>query len=192
MSKFNESISEIEYQSLLMLLITLLNKHPLETFEMILNTKLFYYLKMINSFKDTTEYEHNERSSKHILWCWTLKFISTLIMKYISLSKNEQNKYHQIYYNTLEHFRYNEERVITVLSNCDYMDSNKNKVTKSLAFLEEVNMITEVITSIIIFYNKNNFFAVNDNGEFYYKCVELFLEGYTSLVFRGKACKRRE
>ena len=176
MSKFNESISEIEYQSLLMLLITLLNKHPLETFEMILNTKLFYYLKMINSFKDTTEYEHNERSSKHILWCWTLKFISTLIMKYISLSKNEQNKYHQIYYNTLEHFRYNEERVITVLSNCDYMDSNKNKVTKSLAFLEEVNMITEVITSIIIFYNKNNFFAVNDNGEFYYKCVELFLE----------------
>ena len=176
MSKFNESISEIEYQSLLMLLITLLTKHPIETFEMFLNTKVFYYLKMVNSFKETIEYEHNERSSKHILWCWTLKFISTLIMKYISLSKNDQTKYHQIYYNTLEHFRYNEDRVITVLSNCDYMDSNKNKVTKSLAFLEEVNMITEVITSIIMFYNKNNFFAVNDNGEFYYQCVELFLE----------------
>ena len=176
MSEFNESVSETEYQSLLMLLITLLSKHPTETFEMILNTKLFYYLKMVNSFKETNEYEHNERSSKHILWCWTLKFISTVVMKYISLSKNDQNKYHPIYLSALEHFRHNEDRVITVLSNCDYTDSNKNKVTKSLAFLEEVNMITEVITSIIIFYSKNNFFAVNDNGEFYYRCVELFLD----------------
>ena len=175
-SKFNENISEIEYQSFIMLLINLINKNPHHTFELILREKIFHFLKIANNFNNINEYEKNERSNKHILWCWNLKFISTVIMTFNSFSINDQGKYYQVYQSVLNHFKFNEERVMNVLTNCDYVDNNKNKVFKSLAFIEEVDMICEVIASIAIYVSKKGYDINNEESYLCWKYIWMLLD----------------
>ena len=174
LSKFNESTPQIEYQSFLMLLIELVAKYKEKSFDMIQNQKIFYYLKSKNNFKEIIEYVSNERTNIHFLWCWTLKLISTVIVTFSNMSSDDQLKYYSVYKNAVEHFKSNEDRVISMLSSCDYVDVNRNTSSKSLAFIEEIDMITEVIASIVVFETTNEF-NDNDNVDFIFRICECIL-----------------
>ena len=174
LAKFNETTPQIEYQSFIMLLINMVNKYQSEAFDIIQQEKIFYYLKAKNNYRDIIDYVSDERTNAHFLWCWTLKFISTVIMVFGSMNKDDQLKYYSVYKNAIDHFRYNEERVFKMLSNCDYVDINRNHTEKSLAFVEEVDMLTEVVAAIFVFESGNEF-NDNDNIDFFFRVAECLM-----------------
>ena len=179
-SIFNEKTSEIEYQSFIMLIIRLVDFFPNEGMNLILNQKIFILIKMrfsghlndLNNF-----YIKNEHTISHYLYCWTLKLIAKLLEIYDSFQKEDQIKYYIIYKNSVDFMLDNSQRIYNLLNNCSYKDSNGNNDVKSLAFIEEVNLTTEVISLISVVESDITDFKQNDFNilEFIFKSTEIMI-----------------
>jgi hypothetical protein len=130
------------------------------------------HLNDLNNF-----YIKNEHTISHYLYCWTLKLIAKLLEIYDSFQKEDQIKYYIIYKNSVDFMLDNSQRIYNLLNNCSYKDSNGNNDVKSLAFIEEVNLTTEVISLISVVESDITDFKQNDFNilEFIFKSTEIMI-----------------
>ena len=179
-SIFNEKTSDIEYQSFIMLIIRLIDFYPNEGMNVILNQKIFISIKLRftgNTNDLSNFYIKNEHTISHYLYCWTLKLLAKIMEVYDNFQKEEQIKYYIIYKNSVDFLLDNSQRILNLLNNCGYIDSNGNNDVKSLAFIEEVNVTTEVLSLISVIESDSSDFKQIDMNilEFLFKCTEIMI-----------------
>ena len=179
-SIFNEKTSDIEYQSFIMLIIRLIEFYPNEGMNVILNQKIFISIKLRftgNTNDLSNFYIKNEHTISHYLYCWTLKLLAKIMEVYDNFQKEEQIKYYIIYKNSVDFLLDNSQRILNLLNNCGYIDSNGNNDVKSLAFIEEVNVTTEVLSLISVIESDSSDFKQIDMNilEFLFKCTEIMI-----------------
>ncbi len=160
MRKLKPDISNTNFLILLQFLNLFVKSYGLNAVEIILQEKILLALILNDPFENSfslSEYEDNERGTKHILWCWIWSFFKIVLL---TISENESNVYNPIYSLIIEFMINHEKRVFNVLSNSDYTDISGNTLQKSLAYVEELESITNVLNLLFLENNKwrSNFY----------------------------------
>lgn len=160
MRKLKQDISNTNFLILLQFLNLFVKSYGVNAVEIILSEKILLALILNDPFENShmiSEYEENERGTKHILWCWTFTLFKNILL---CISENEENIFNAVYSLIIEFIVNHERRVFSVLRNCEYSDTAGNTLQKSLAFVEELECITNVINLLFVENKKwkNNFY----------------------------------
>lgn len=172
MRKLKTDISNTNLLILLQFLNLFVKSYELNAVEVILSEKILLALILNDPFENSfsiSEYEENERGTKHILWCWTWYLFKNILL---CISENESNLYDPVYSLIIEFIVNHERRVFSVLANTEYSDVSGNTLQKSLAFVEELECITNVLNLLFLENRKwrNNFY------DFYMRFAIIIIE----------------
>lgn len=103
-------------------------------------------VNLLKDLDDHDYYEGKERSSKHILWLWTLHLMRQLT----SMLADDS----EFTYPVLKFISAFEQRFIKVLQFKGYIDANKGIKTFSIARLEEIEHIINLISYVFLNYDQ--------------------------------------
>ena len=172
MKKLKPNISNANFLIILQFLNMFVKSYGLNAIEIILNEKIILGLTLNDPFENSftlSEYEENERGTKHLLWCWTWTFFKNILLV---VSENENNQYNSVYSLIIEFIQNHDRRVLSVLSNTEFIDPSGNNLQKSLAYIEELECITNVFN---LLYLENKKWK-NSFGDFYIKNILIIIE----------------
>jgi hypothetical protein len=172
MRKLKQDISNTNLLILLQFLSLFVKSYGLNAIEVIISEKILLAFILNDPFENSFslgEYEENERGTKHILWCWTWTFFKNILL---CVSENEESLFNSVYSLIIEFIVNHERRVFSVLGNSEYSDVSGNTLQKSLAFVEELECITNVLNLLFVENRKwkNSFY------DFYMKVVLCVIE----------------
>lgn len=170
--KLKADISNANLLIILQFLNIFVKAYGLLAVEIILSEKIFLIFSLNDPFENSftlSEYEDNERGTKHILWCWTWNFLKNILL---AISETESNKYDVCYSLIIDYIILHEKRTISVLGNSDYSDSYGNTLQKSLGFVEELECMTNVLNLLYLQCRKWR----NAYQEFYIRNLLILIE----------------
>jgi len=172
MRKLKQDISNTNFLILLQFLNLFVKSYGLNAIEVILSEKILLALILNDPFKNSfslSEYEENERGTEHILWCWMWNLLKNILL---SVSESDISYHNSIYSMVIEFIMNHERRVFSMLANSDYSDLSGNTLQKSLAYVEELECITNVLNLLFTENRKwRNFFY-----DFYMRVVLVVIE----------------
>jgi hypothetical protein len=155
----NSQSPETSYLSIVNLFSTLIRNYAV-TLDIFNQEKVLLSFSINDRFDNTIdirEYQANDRSNNHILWCWTLIFYRNVLAKLYFIGKlrnYDVMKYSSLYDCVIDFILKNESRFYKVLSDTDYHDKGGNSIHKSLAYLDELELMTYIINLLFMVSSK--------------------------------------
>lgn len=172
MRKLKKEISNTNFLILLQFLNSFVKAYGVNAIDVILSEKILLAFILNDPFENSfslSEYQENERSTEHILWCWLWSFFKQCLL---CVSESDIGYFDSVYSLVIEFILNHERRVFSVLGNSEYSDSSGNTLQKSLAFVEELECVSSVICLLFVENRKwrNSFY------EFYMRVVLVVIE----------------
>jgi hypothetical protein len=141
--KLSKNINNLEFIGIIDLMKVLV-KHP-DIFNLIEADSFFLFYHLSETFTEgyvISEYEDNEVGVSHIKWCWCLDLLSSICYH---LKTNRSQK---IVKKIIGFLKQNDKRVRYVLENSDYISQLRNDNTKTLPYLVELNLLTNIFAGL--------------------------------------------
>jgi len=171
-NKFSHMLNDQEIISIICFITTIVEQYPPKISEYIYQSRVIESFNLIPNFANSLniiEYSDGERSVSHIIFCWVIYFLRQSLIRY-ELDLQKVNYYEVVLNFLLQH----ESRIFKLLENTEFSDSNGNTIPKSLAYLEELEYISGLLSNLwpnfkfwkrnpkfVDFYNKVNYLIIN-------------------------------
>lgn len=149
MKKLSNQINEQEYLAIVIFFISMLDFYE-GAVELIAKERIMVAFQLDDKFTNTlsmNEYEDNERGFNHLLWCWTLILMRQICTKMLDV---DNMKYYSVFNSVIDFIISHEKRFVMLLENTDYVDSLGNHIHKSLAYLEELEYVTNLLNVLYV------------------------------------------
>jgi hypothetical protein len=141
--KLSKNINNLEFIAIIDLMKKLII-YP-EIFNLIEADSFFIFYHLSEVFTENysiSEYEENEVGISHIKWCWTLDLMSTICYR-LKVTGSQK-----IVKKLIDFLRQNDKRIRYVLENTDYISQQRNDNTKTLPYLVELNLLTNIYVGL--------------------------------------------
>jgi hypothetical protein len=141
--KLSKNINNLEFIAIIDL-IRLLVKQP-DIFTLVEADSFFLFYHLSEIFTEgyvISEYEENEVGVSHIKWCWCLDLLGT-ISYHLKTTRSQK-----VVKKVISFLKQNDKRIRYVLENSEYISQQRNDNTKTLPYLVELNLLTNIYVGL--------------------------------------------